>query len=131
MSWLTPEQMAKHDITPEEVAEFEAIDIHDDRHETEKEEPTVTHKYPIDDALYGRVQADERTGLPAYPKVTAAAENKLRNVQKKLATTADRLNSALDRALAEFEEAFAAEDRKQSTQARIDALTKTHNQRRS
>ena len=90
----------------------------------------MAHKYPIDDALYGRTDADERTGLPAYPKSTASTHTKLSNANKALATAAERVNTALAATLAEFEKAFAAEDRLSNTQARIDALTARRNQRR-
>jgi hypothetical protein len=130
MSWLTPEQMAKHEITPEEVAEFEAFEADDSPTPPQREEPKVAHKYPIDDALYGRQPADERTGLPAYPKSTAGTQMKLRNVAKQLGASRDRLNVALATALTQFEQAFANEDRATDTQARIDALAKKRNQRR-
>ena len=73
---------------------------------------------------------DERTGLPVYPRQTAGTEMKLRTVQKQIDTTLSRVEAALDRALAEFEEAFAVEDRKQATQARLDTLTNKRYQRR-
>lgn len=131
MSWLSPEQMAKHEITPEEVAEFEAFEAQEDSPtQPQREEPTMGHKYPIDDALYGRAAADERTGLPAYPKSTASTQTKLRNAGKALTSAADRVSTAMAVALAEFEKAFAAEDRVNDTQARIDALTAKRNQRR-
>ena len=88
MSWLTPEQMVKHEITQEEIAEFEAFEAADSPAQPQRKEPTMGHKYPIDDALYGRAEADERTGLPAYPKSTAGTHTKLRNASKALGTAA-------------------------------------------
>lgn len=77
-----------------------------------------------------QAKLDERSGLPAYPKTTANTEATLRNVQKQLATQADRVTLALAQTLAEFEQAFAAEERTNATQARIAAITAQRTQRR-
>lgn len=124
MSWLTPEQAAKHEITPAELVEFGAFRAEDSSNPPErKEHSTMTHQYAVDEAIYGRTQPDQATGLPCYVGRPGPVLIRLRDTDKRLSSTAARLNTALAEALAAFEAGFAAEDRVAQTQARLDALT--------
>lgn len=121
---LSAADMARAHLTHVELDEYEThIAEHGDPlNPSENEErTTMPAKYTIDQNYR---QFDESSGLPSYPKSTAATEAKLRNVQKQLKTTQSRVEAALDRALAQFEVALEAEDRKRTTQERLADMTR-------
>lgn len=123
---LSAEDMARANITQNELDEYDAYmassDIDPLNPTASNERNTMPAKYAID-AHYK--QFDEATGLPAYPKNTAATETRLRNAKKKLQTTQARVEAAIDRALEQFEAALDHEDRKRSTQQRLEDMTRT------
>ncbi|MGN7964905.1 hypothetical protein ACTJKK_02385 [Microbacterium sp. 22179] len=125
---LSKEDMARAHLTQADLDEYDAYMA---EHESDPtQDPTerktnMAAKYAIDARFK---QLDETTGLPAYPKSTAATETRLRSVQKQLKTTLSRVEGALDRALAQFEVAIENEDRKRSTQERLRIMT-SRNQR--
>lgn len=120
---LSKEDMARAHLTQADLDEYDAYMAEhesDPMQDPTERNTTMAAKYAID-ARYK--QFDEATGLPDYPKSTAATETRLRNVQKQLKTTLSRVEAALDRALAQFEVAIENEDRKRSTQERLRNMT--------
>lgn len=122
---LSAEDMARVQLTQRELDEYDAYMARNELDLStlpeDGERNTMHAKYAIDAK---HKQIDENTGLPAYPKSTFATETRLRNAREQLTATQVRVSVALDRALDEFEAALEREDRKRSTQERLNDMTR-------
>lgn len=112
-------------LTAEERAELEAGDGTAERRaelnaraQAARQERTAARQAVSPANPYG-APLDSRTNLPEYPRVTHNVEKRLAEAVSEYSAMGDLLTQRLDDVAAEFEEAFAADDRRRATLERI------------